>query len=158
VALTDALARVRFGEGNYAQAETLLAKVLEGRRRQFGPEHLSTLRAASAVARVQIREQKYAAAESILAATLESYRKIGPEIWERFRCESLLGASLEGQKRYAEAEPLLISGYEGMRQRLSVIPAGTRPVVTEAENAVAQLYRDWGKPQKADEWRAKRAR
>jgi len=29
----------------------------------------------------------------------------------------MLGGSLLGQKRYAEAEPLLLSGYEGMKQR-----------------------------------------
>jgi len=34
----------------------------------------------------------------------------------------MLGGSLLGQKKYAEAEPLLLSGYEGMKQREVKIP------------------------------------
>ena len=30
---------------------------------------------------------------------------------------SLLGESLIGQKKYADAEPLVLSGYEGLRAR-----------------------------------------
>ena len=34
-----------------------------------------------------------------------------------------MGATLLGQKKYAEAEPLLLAGYEGMKQREAKIPA-----------------------------------
>ncbi len=35
---------------------------------------------------------------------------------------SLLGGALLGQGRYAEAEPLVIGGYEGMKAREAKIP------------------------------------
>ena len=37
----------------------------------------------------------------------------------RFWAESLLGASLAGEKKYAEAEPVLLGGYRGMLVRKS---------------------------------------
>jgi hypothetical protein len=36
----------------------------------------------------------------------------------------MLGGSLLGQKKYAEAEPLLLSGYEGVKQREDKIISG----------------------------------
>ena len=49
-----------------------------------------------------------------------------PDSWNRYHCQSLLGASLAGQKKFAEAEPLLIAGYEGMVQREATIAAPDR--------------------------------
>ena len=42
--------------------------------------------------------------------------RIRPGNWATYNTKSLLGESLLGQKKYAEAEPLLLSGYEGMKQ------------------------------------------
>jgi hypothetical protein len=44
---------------------------------------------------------------------IEKDRKTRPDNWQTFRAESLLGASLAGQKKYAKAEPLLLEGYRG---------------------------------------------
>ena len=41
----------------------------------------------------------------------------GPDDWGTFYTRSMLGFSLLGQKKFVEAEPLLVSGYEGMKQR-----------------------------------------
>ena len=43
-----------------------------------------------------------------------------PESWESYNCQSMLGGSLEGQKKYREAEPLLVSGYGGVIKRKAV--------------------------------------
>jgi hypothetical protein len=42
-----------------------------------------------------------------------------PDDWEHFRVESLLGASRTGEKKYTEAEPLLLEGYQGIRSQLT---------------------------------------
>jgi len=42
---------------------------------------------------------------------VETDKKNQPDDWQRFRAESLLGASLAGQKKYANAAPLLLEGY-----------------------------------------------
>ena len=66
--------------------------------------------------------------------------------------QSLLGASVAGQKRYQEAEPLAVDAYEALIQRKSSISPANASVMDQAGRRVIQLYRDWGKPEKAAEW------
>ena len=49
-------------------------------------------------------------------------------------------------------EPLLLSGYEGMMQRISAIPAHSRFRLEQAGKQIVDLYRKWGRPEKAAEW------
>ena len=70
----------------------------------------------------------------------------------------MLGGSLLGQKKYAEAEPLIVSGYEGMKARQTKIPPPGKPRFTEAAERVVKLYEAWGKKDEAARWRAKQAR
>jgi hypothetical protein len=86
---------------------------------------------------------------------LEFDRKKRPNAWQRFRAESLLGASLAGQKKYAEAEALLLSGYQGILAREATIPAFLRIELDRAGQWIVQLYQDWGKPEQAAEWKEK---
>jgi hypothetical protein len=45
-----------------------------------------------------------------------------------------------GQKKYADAEPLLKEGYEGMKQREKTMPAAAKVRLTEALERLVQLY------------------
>ena len=94
-------------------------------------------------------------AEATLRRAVESYRQSLPENWERYRCESMLGATLVAQRRFADAEPLVLSGYEGIQQRIKAVPVASRYSVQEAQEAILQLYEGWEKPQQAAEWRKK---
>jgi hypothetical protein len=64
-------------------------------------------------------------------------------------------ASLAGQKKYPEAEVLLLSGYQGTQQRVATIPAFEQIELERAGQWIVQLYRDWGKPRQAAEWQQK---
>jgi hypothetical protein len=66
----------------------------------------------------------------------------------------MLGASLAGQRRFAEAEALLVSGYEGMAKRKPTSNPNLRSRFTqrEAGAAVLRLYDAWGNPAKRAEW------
>jgi hypothetical protein len=64
----------------------------------------------------------------------------------------MLGASLAGQKRYPETEPVVIGAYEALVQRKASIPPANASVVDQAGRRVVQLYRNWGKPEKIAEW------
>ena len=68
---------------------------------------------------------------------------------------SLLGGSLLGQGRYAEAEPLVVQGYEGMKARESRIAVPFRSRLREAAERVIRLYEAWGKPEQAAAWKQK---
>ena len=62
---------------------------------------------------------------------------------------ALLGRSLLGQKRYAEAEPPLVSGYEGLKRSATTPAVELR--VKQAFKALAQLYEAAGWSEKAAE-------
>jgi eukaryotic-like serine/threonine-protein kinase len=69
----------------------------------------------------------------------------------------MLGGSLLAQKKYAEAEPLLFSGYEGLKQREDKIPTEGKVRLNEALKRLAQLYDTTQRPEQAVEWRKKLA-
>ena len=60
--------------------------------------------------------------------------------------------------KYAEAEPLVVGGYEGRKAHEAKIPAEARFFFAEAEERVVQLYKDWGKPDQAAAWASKLGR
>ena len=68
---------------------------------------------------------------------------------------SLLGGSLLAEGRYAEAEPLVVGGYEGMKAREARIEVPERFRLREAAERVVHLYEAWNQPDRAAAWKAK---
>ncbi len=142
-------------QGKYALAETYAAQALAGRRHALGSEHPDTMVSAADLALAYLSQGKFAESEPLAREAVEFDRKKQPDDWQRFRAESLLGASLAGQKKYAEAEPLLLEGYQGMVARKDRIAVPDRYHLDRAREWIVQLYQAWGKPEKAAEWRKK---
>ena len=65
-------------------------------------------------------------AQPLLAECLEIRQAEQPEDWRTFNTRSLLGAALLGKGRHAEAEPLLLAGYEGMKSRAEKVPEAAK--------------------------------
>jgi len=147
------LAALYSDEGKYTEAETLLSRALKGQRRVLGENHPETLNSWDSLGRLQLREHKYVEAESTLRDALRGYEKAMPDSWERYNCQSMLGGSLEGQAKFADAEPLLLSGYGGVTRRHATIPMQDRHILPEARERIVQLYEEWQKPEKALQWR-----
>jgi hypothetical protein len=62
---------------------------------------------------------------------------------------------LLGQKRYTQAEPLLLEGYEGMKQREAIMHANQRRRLTEAGERIVRFYEVTQQQEKARLWREK---
>jgi eukaryotic-like serine/threonine-protein kinase len=60
-----------------------------------------------------------------------------------------LGASLAGQKKYAEAEPLLREGCQTMQARKDRIPVAECYHLDRARQWLAEVYQASGKPEKS---------
>lgn len=142
-------------QGKYALAVTNAAQALAGRRHALGPQDQKTAASAADLALAYVSQGKFAEGEPLAREALETYRKIQPDNWQRFRAETLLGASLAGQKKYAQSESLLLGGYKGMEARKDRIQAPDRYHLDRAREWIVQLYVDWGKPGKAAEWKQK---
>ena len=99
-----------------------------------------------------------AAAEPLLRECLAIREKAQPDDWTTFNTRSMLGSALCGQKKYAEAEPLLFKGYEGMKQREEKIPKEAKVRLVETVDRLIELYAATNKPDEAAKWRAERAK
>ena len=141
-------------QGKYAQAEPLLTKALEVQRRVLDAKDPSTTNTKAALAGMWLLQRRYADTEPLLREALNDYEQL-PDRWERYLIQSMLGGSLAGQQKYIEAEPLLLSGYQGTIQQEARIPENTLSEVETAGDRIVQLYQDWGKPEQAAEWREK---
>ena len=63
------------------------------------------------------------------------------------------GTALARQKRYADAEPLLIAGHDGMATGKAANPnAASRMSREQVGEALLQLYRDTGNTVRGAEW------
>jgi tetratricopeptide (TPR) repeat protein len=139
-------------QGQYDKAEKIAAQVLTGQRHTSGPENPGTSDAAADLALAYQSQGKFAEGEPLAREAVEFDRKKRQDVWQRFRAESLLGASLAGQKKYAEAEPLLLVGYQGMAARKDRMAVPDWYHLDRAREWIVQLYLAWGQPQKAAEW------
>jgi hypothetical protein len=88
----------------------------------LGTEHPDTIASAADLALPYASQGKFARSEPLAREAFAFESKKAPDDWQRFRAETLLRASLAGQKNYAEAELLLLEGYRGMRTRKNRIP------------------------------------
>jgi serine/threonine protein kinase len=150
--LSDMIAMYQH-QGKYDKAEAVAAQCLAAKRHALGAETPGTMDTAADLALAYQSQGKFAQSEPLAREAVEFDRKNRPDEWQRFRAESLLGASLAGQKKYAEAEPLLLEGYQGMTARKERIAVPDWYHLERARSWIVQLYLNWGKPEKAAEWR-----
>jgi len=102
-----------------------------------------------------LNQSKWAEAQAVLRECLAIREKAIPADWSTFNTMSQLGGALFGQGEFAEAEPLIVEGYSGMKAREQAIPPVGRPRLPEAAERVVRLYERWGKPERVVEWKAK---
>lgn len=145
------LAEMYQKQGKYALAETDAAQVLAGRRNSLGSEHPDTMNAAADLALAYLSQGKFAESEPLAREAFETDRRKRPDDWQRFLAESLLGASLAGQKKYTDAEPLLLEGYQGMMARKARVDVPDWRYLDSAREWIVQLDRAVGKPVKLAE-------
>jgi eukaryotic-like serine/threonine-protein kinase len=101
------------------------------------------------------REGKLEDTEVVLRKCLVLREIQKPEDWRTFNTKSELGGTLLEQKKYADAKPLLVAGYEGMKEREATIPAGAKIRLKEALERLVQLSEATGEPDETAQWKQK---
>jgi serine/threonine protein kinase len=142
-----------FDQGNFGEAEACFRQALAIRRKRGGQDMEVAL---SSLATTLRREQRFAEAEPLYRECLTSRETNCPNAWYTHYTRAMLGATLVGKRKFEEAEPLLVSGYEGMRERESSIRERTK-VLAELMQNLVQLFESTSRPEKAAEWRDKLA-
>ena len=139
--------------GQPAKAGPLFVESAAAMRDQYGPGSLELAGELAWLGRNHLLQQKYTEAEVILRECLSIREKTQPDEWRTFNAKSMLGGALLGQKKYAEAEPLMLAGYEGMKQRETKIPPEGKVRLTEALERLVQLDEALEKKDEAAKWR-----
>jgi hypothetical protein len=138
------------------QADAWRWKWLAAAKQRDGPDSAAYADELAEQGQNLLRSRRHAGAEPILREGLAILQKKRPGAWTTFHAQSLLGDALLGQGKYAEAEPLLLRGYEGLKAREGQIPPlYSRHRVAEAARRIVRLYEAWGQAEKAAEWRTK---
>jgi len=119
-------------------------------------EHADSPTLASALASLGLsllELKEFTEAETFIRECLPIRETKMPDDWRTFNAKVMLGRALFGQKKYAEAEPLLLAGYDGMKQRQETIHARFKVRLREASLALVQLYEATGNSEGVETWK-----
>ena len=156
--LASALAQAGLGEN----ATDIFKQFIAGQRKRL-PESNPEFTASLVFAGMDLLKcQQYVEAELLLRECLSIREKFAPQDWQTFNAQAALGGALLGQKKLAEAEPLLLAGYFGMKEREQSIPSIGSTRIPETLQRLVELYSvmhtaepDKGFDAKAAEWQKK---
>jgi hypothetical protein len=135
--------------------ETVLAEQLQALRPQLGSDTPELAAVIAQLTTTLLEEKQFARAEPLARECLAIREVKLPGDWRAFNARSMLGGALLGQEKHAQAEPLLLSGYEGMKEREATIPDMGKLRLKEALQRILQLYEATNRPDKAAEWKHK---
>jgi len=135
------------------EAIRVLDEVVRLRKAVSGPGHVQTLMSLNALVKAHLGARHWAEAEASAREALALHAKAMPDDWLHYYAMGQLGLAMLEQKKYAEAEPMLVGGYEGLKAREAKISVPARKHIATAASRIVRLYQEWGKSDKAAEWR-----
>jgi tetratricopeptide (TPR) repeat protein len=145
--------------GQLARAEAWQRKWLAHVKDTAGADSLPYAGELAALGLNLLQLKKWAEAEAALRECLIIRQQHQPEAWTTFNTRSMHGEALLGQQQSAEAEPLLLSGYEGLKARQDDIPQAVRAQrLIEAVDRLIALYTAMNRPDDVQTWQAEKAR
>jgi hypothetical protein len=151
VAADKALAHIN--SQRYAEAEPLLEAWLAVQRPRLPADDPQWVFNLKQLGESRLMQKKYANAEEPLREGLAVLLEKQPSSVARFETASLLGAALAGQKKYAEAEPLLLDAARAALANADQLTPDTRKVAVAAVQRLIDLYAAWDRPDDAARWR-----
>ncbi len=148
----------------YEKAEAWRRKWLAVVKAETGVTSAAYAGELAALGLLLLKQQKWIEAEPLLREALAIREKVQPDAWTTFNTQSMLDGALLGQKKYADAEPLLLAGYGGIKVRFDKTPAADPARLAmlnrlpEAVDRLIELYTAINKPDEVKKWRAGRAK
>lgn len=139
------------------KAASILKEYVTRQRKRFPNEHPQFAGLLARVSLDLMKCEQFATAEEMLRECLDIREKKEADAWTTFNTMSLLGEALLGQKKYADAEPLLLKGYEGMKAREKTIPPQNSTRIPETLDRLIELYTATNKPDELKKYRELRA-
>lgn len=128
--------------GKTAEADVLAKELkVSATKKPFPPDSLGRAGTLAQQALAHFRMNAFADAEKALRECLKIRQQREPASWTTFHTQSLLGTALLRQMKYSDALPVLLAGYDGMRQRVADIPAQQRDfMLQQGMGPLADLF------------------
>jgi tetratricopeptide (TPR) repeat protein len=143
--------------GKSAEAVKLVTEWLADARKHLPKDSPQLAGLLAQIGLSLLQAHAFPDAEALLRECLAIREKTQPDDWTTFNTMSMLGGALLGQKKYADAEPLLLKGYEGMKKREKTIPPQGIIRIPEALDHLIEFSSATNKPDEVKKWRAERA-
>ncbi len=139
---------------NYLEAETWSRNLLTRIRQRDGPPSAIVAIALASLGQKFVKRKEWAKAEPVLRECLAIQEKIWPEEWGTFNVRSMLGGALLGQHKLAAAQPLVVAGYYGLKQRRETHVGHVEDALPEAMDRLEELYELCPDQPEATAWKA----
>jgi tetratricopeptide (TPR) repeat protein len=153
-AMLRRLAQIFRQEGKPEDAEKAWRDAVGVTRETLGREHPEVAVVLSELTMALVAENKLAEAEIAASECLAIRESKLPGDEDTFRTRGALGEILRRQKKYDEAEKLLLSTYDALTQDPNKASTENKVPIRMTVKNLIQLYEEWGKPDKAARWRS----
>jgi eukaryotic-like serine/threonine-protein kinase len=137
----------------FDKAELLYRERLRLEKKRSVVDSKALANALAGLGQHLLYQNKCTEAEPLLRECLAMREEKEPDLWSTFDTKSQLGGALLGQKEHADAEPLLLAGYEGMKKREAKILPWDKIRLTNALDRLVQLYEAMDNNDAAAMWR-----
>jgi serine/threonine protein kinase/tetratricopeptide (TPR) repeat protein len=152
------LALMYLRQARHPNIDALSSQSQHAQRRIHREDAIAAAESLDRIAEPLVALGRFETAEALLRTSLRVRAERQPDDWATFNVRSLLGGALLGQQRYADAEPLLAQGYEGMKARETAAPPQCHACIPEALDRLIALSTKSGRPAEAAKWRAERSK
>jgi len=147
------LARAYIAAGRTLDAEPMVSALLKRLRPIFPKDHVLLASSLHAQGECWVLQQKYADAKAPLEESLAILKTKQFMPVRRHDVASLLGVSLAGQRKYAEAEPLLLNSYKALKEMEAKLKPAEKKLLADGLDRIIELYEAWGKADEAAQWK-----
>jgi serine/threonine protein kinase len=158
----NSLSHVLAAQGRFDDAAAALQDALTIARPALGSDHQLVAIYAINLASVQMARHQAVAAEQLLREALpirarapelvpSRRRTVSDDDWSVATTKALLGASLVAQRRYADAEAVLLDANRDLDRQSGSSARDVKATIT----GLVQLYEAWGKGEAAAAFRAR---
>jgi tetratricopeptide (TPR) repeat protein len=139
----------------FAEAEEITRRQIELTRPRSDEYPLMLALHTSQLTQILWAQDRYAEAEVFARETLALRERPGADTkgWLTQSSRGWVGGILTKLGRYTEAEPFLISAFDGLTELELKYPKRTPNDVPQTYLALINLYQRWGKPEEGERWR-----